>query len=93
GGETLPAGHTYTIRWTQKDIDMVTLGYSTTTGQVDWIVYNRAVDPQDTTGSYDWVVPANLAGKTTVKVEILGYKTGTGAEYDWSNDVFSVVTP
>jgi len=83
GGETYNVGDTVQITWTQKNIDLTTIGYKTCESCLDWIKFTHYVDPLVESQNYEWVVPENLAGRN-VAIDITGYKTGTGNEYDIS---------
>jgi hypothetical protein len=61
--ETVMAGETYTIQWTQENVNNVTIGYKTCDSCLDWIVFGLDVDVSQSTQSYDWVVPDNFVGR------------------------------
>jgi peptidoglycan hydrolase-like protein with peptidoglycan-binding domain len=87
GNETLVKGETYRIRWSApSNIDSVTLGYSFGPGSLNWIKSDLP-----NTGFYDWVVNVGNTSNTKVKIDILGYQTGTGSWSDQSDNFFNVI--
>lgn len=87
--EAVIAGQPYQINWTQKNIDSVTIGYKICDSCLDWIAFAYKVSPTSTVHSYPWNIPISLKGKT-VRIEITGYKTGTGSKRDISNNLVQV---
>jgi|GEM_PF-2114998 len=87
GGEVLNAGSVYRITWNStSDIDMVTIGYKSCDGCLDWIAYNIP-----NTGFYDWTVFVGNTINTQFKIYIIGYDTGVGSISDTSDNNFTVL--
>ncbi|MBI2112860.1 thioredoxin domain-containing protein, partial [Candidatus Woesearchaeota archaeon] len=82
-------GDSLEITWLQQKIDKVTIGYKTCPSCLDWISYNLAVNPSDTTGSFTWKIPERLNGKKDLQIYLIGYNTGVGSETSTSNN-FSI---
>lgn len=95
GGEAYNVGDSVTISWQQKNIDQVTIGYKTCDSCLDWIANNLHEDISTNPQTYQWTVPSSLANRSSVKIYVIGYKTGVGSESDTSDAPFSVgtVTP
>lgn len=89
GGETLYTQQSYLIKWEQKLIDKVSIGYKTCPSCLDWIVYNKPTSGER--DSYLWLVPSRLAGFKNVKIYIIGYQTGVGSVSDESDGGFNIL--
>lgn len=87
GGETLYVGDVYRISWTSSpNIDMVSIGYSTGPGSLNWIVTNVP-----NSYYYDWTVYVGNTANTQFKIQIIGYDVGYGSVSDQSDDYFTVL--
>jgi len=87
GGEIIPSGSTYTIRWNAPpEAVKFTLQYSINNGST-WkrITINR------TGTSYDWHVPALSNNKTKCLVGVIGFNSaGTNIGQDVSDSTFTI---
>jgi hypothetical protein len=92
GGETWQKEQTYRIEWEQKNVDMITLGYSSCPSCLDWIVYNQPVAFTATGGAFDWSVPSHIPAGSNYKIKLIAYHTGIGSVMVESG-TFSVVAP
>lgn len=88
GGEEFKYGEATKITWDSVGVDKVSIGWSVGQGSLNWIATNIP-----NSGSYDWeVIPGNmLDGQSKeVKIQIIGYMTGTGSKTDDSDGYFTV---
>ncbi len=91
GGETYQTGQTITIKWSQKNVDTVTIGYkSCDPGCLDWIEFGYSVDFNSTENSIQWTIPSHLRSGE-YKIEIIGYHTGVGSTSDKSDTTFTII--
>ena len=81
GGETLEAGSNYTIRWVQRDIARVSIGYKTCSSCFDSIGEPYDVDPTQINQSYTWNIPLRLNGMQGVIIEIKGINFNPTASF------------
>ncbi|HLD34128.1 MAG TPA: hypothetical protein VJB66_05350 [Candidatus Nanoarchaeia archaeon] len=93
GNEQLKTGDILTIQWTQKNIDLVVIGYKRCDSCLDWIKFTHPVDLQSTEETYNWKIPDEFVAGD-ISIQISGYRTGVGSETDVSSS-FTVekVTP
>ena len=84
GGERLPAGRPYTVRWRTIDgveIKRVLVEYSLDGGE-NWVL----VDEVSNTGTHEWIPPAADSGQALVRVR----DADNGALSDTSDSLFSI---
>ncbi len=62
------------ITWDSKNVDKVTLGYTSGPGRLDWIANNIP-----NTGSYDWTINVGNTTNTQFGIQITAYHTGVGS--------------
>ncbi len=96
GGETLIVGQDYQIQWAASpNVDMVTIGYSSGPGHLDWIAYNLDVQDALALGNdqyeYTWTVDVGNTTNNQFKIEIIAYDTGSGLATDQSDEPFFVL--
>lgn len=85
GGDTLRAGQTYEIRWSDDDnlgVTSVDLHYSTD-GGATYPNLIAAGEPSD--GSYIWTVPTNLSKNVRVRVTASDASANTAASASFTN--------
>ena len=87
GGETIPSGSAYTIRWSAPpEAVKFTLKYSINNGST-W----KTIAKNVTGTSYNWTVPCPNNNKTKSLVKVTGYNSfGTVVGQDTSNSTFTI---
>jgi len=87
GGEVIPSGSTYTIRWNAPPTAVkFTLRYSINNGST-WILIANNVRGS----SYNWRVPKPLNNKRTCLVKVVGFNSaGTKVGEDISDSTFTI---
>lgn len=78
-GQALTSGQKVTISWNQTNVDSVTIGLRTKSGLLDWIEFNYQVNINNTTGSYEWDIPAISHNVDNLQIEIIAYHINVGS--------------
>ena len=92
GGEVLEKGKTYTITWTQLNVNKLSIDLSIGSTLYD-IVSNYDCDITATSGSYDFTVSDYNHEGDNYKINITAYNVGIGQAIDESDDYFSIKEP
>jgi hypothetical protein len=87
GGESIPSGSFYTVRWgAPANAVKFRLRYSLD-GGTTWILINKDI----TSTSHNWAVPRVRGNKKNVKVQVTGFNAnGVAVGTDVSNAAFSI---
>mgnify|MGYP000576640816 CR=1 FL=1 len=83
------AGSTVKIAWSQHNVSNVSIIFKNCPTCGQWLAYNLPVDPKAVSGSYDWVVPAEVAGGRYT-VWISGSNGNLGSAVDESSSSFAI---
>lgn len=83
GGELLPEGSSYQIKWTGTGTTLVRIQYSFDNGS-SW---GLVVDSLKNTGVYDWWVPSTISNQCRIRISSVD-----GVSSDVSDKIFAIIT-
>ena len=93
GGEQVRAGQTYAIQWSQRNVNGVSIGYSTCSSCLDWIDGAYPTDAKASTGTYQWTVPDNFLVGYSIPFPKAFRIVVTGGNMDESDGDIYLVSP
>jgi len=92
GGETFEIGSTIPIKWTQANVDSITIGYKWCASCLGDVVNNLPVSVSDSNGTYEWEIPDHLSTDRNFTIYVQGGLFGIGNESDESDGYFNLST-
>ncbi len=80
GGENIHYGDTVKIEWESQNVDMVTFGYSSSPGSLNWFNSSSSYNVFNH-GYFMWVVKeVGQISPARIRLDLTGYHTGIGSE-------------